>query len=71
MPGQGALPDAVRRLVASLDGSVLNEVLDGEPTSEILARHLLRSARSQGAAELEALRVSETATSWAQYSEQT
>jgi 6-pyruvoyltetrahydropterin/6-carboxytetrahydropterin synthase len=70
-PGQGALPDALRRLVAALDGSVLNEVLDAEPTSEFLARHLLRSARSQGAAELKALRVSETATSWAQYSEQT
>ena len=47
-PGQGALPDALRRLVAALDGSVLNEMLDAEPTSELLARHLLRSARSQG-----------------------
>lgn len=66
-PGQGPLPDAVRRLVAALDGSVLNEMLEAEPTSEHLARHLLDSARSQGAAELEVLRVSETATSWAQY----
>ena len=71
LPGQGALPDALRRVVAALDGSVLNEMLDAEPTSELLARHLLRSARSQGAAGLESLRVSETATSWAQYSEQT
>jgi 6-pyruvoyltetrahydropterin/6-carboxytetrahydropterin synthase len=70
VPGQGALPDALRRLVAELDGSVLNEVLDFEPTSELLARHLLRSARSQGAAGLGALRVSETTSSWAQYSEQ-
>jgi 6-pyruvoyltetrahydropterin/6-carboxytetrahydropterin synthase len=69
-PGQGALPDALPRLVAALDGSVLNEVLDTEPTSELLARHLLRSARSQGAAGLGALCVSETATSWAHYSEQ-
>jgi 6-pyruvoyltetrahydropterin/6-carboxytetrahydropterin synthase len=69
LPGQGTLPDELHRLVAALDGSVLNEVLDTEPTSELLARHLLRSARSQGAAGLEALRVSETATSWAQYSE--
>jgi len=70
LPGQGALPDALRQLVAGLDGSVLNDVLDAEPTSEFLARHLLRSARSRGAAGLGALRVSETATSWAQYSEQ-
>jgi 6-pyruvoyltetrahydropterin/6-carboxytetrahydropterin synthase len=69
-PGQEALPDVLRRLVATLDGSVLNELLDAEPTSEHLARHLLLSARSVGAARLSALRVSETATSWAQYSEQ-
>jgi 6-pyruvoyltetrahydropterin/6-carboxytetrahydropterin synthase len=71
LPGQVTPPDGLRRLVAALDGTVLNEVLDTEPTSESLARHLLRSARAQGAARLEALRVSETATSWAQYSEQT
>jgi 6-pyruvoyltetrahydropterin/6-carboxytetrahydropterin synthase len=71
LPGQGALPDALRRLVAALDGSVLNKVLGAEPTSEFLALHLLRSTRSQGAAGLEGLRVSETASSWAQYSEQT
>ena len=69
-PGQGALPDVLRCLVAALDGSVLNKMLDAEPTSELLARHLLLSARSQGAAGLGALRVSETATSWAQYGEQ-
>ncbi len=69
-PGQGALPGALRRIVAMLDGSVLNEVLGAGPTSsEFLARHLLLGARSQGAAGLEALRVSETASSWAQYSE--
>lgn len=70
LPGQGALPGALRQLVAALDGSVLNDVLDAEPTSEFLACHLLRSARSQGAAGLDGLRVSETAASWAQYSEQ-
>jgi 6-pyruvoyltetrahydropterin/6-carboxytetrahydropterin synthase len=69
-PGRGALPDALRRIAAMLDGSVLNEVLDAEPTSEFLARHLLLTARLQGAAGLDALRVSETATSWAQYGEQ-
>jgi 6-pyruvoyltetrahydropterin/6-carboxytetrahydropterin synthase len=69
-PGQGALPDVLGGLVASLDGSVLNKMLDAEPTSELLACHLLLSARSQGAAGLGALRVSETASSWAQYGEQ-
>lgn len=64
---QWPLPEAVYRLVAELDGTILNEVLEVEPTSENLARHLLETARSHGAAELEALRVSETATSWAQY----
>lgn len=70
LPGQDALPDVLRRLVAALDGGVLNEVLDDEPTSEHLARHLLLGARSRGASMLGAVRVSETATSWAQYSEQ-
>lgn len=64
---QWPLPDAVCRLVAELDGTDLNEMLEVEPTSEHLSRHLLESARSQGAVELEVLRVSETATSWAQY----
>lgn len=68
--GQGTLPDPVNELVAALDRSVLNKVLDTEPTSELLARYLLRRARLLGAAGLEALRVSETASSWAQYSEQ-
>jgi 6-pyruvoyltetrahydropterin/6-carboxytetrahydropterin synthase len=69
-PGQAKLPDVLGRLVATLDGSVLNEMLNAEPTSELLARHLLLAARSHGAAGLGALRVSETASSWAQYSEQ-
>ncbi|HTJ68150.1 MAG TPA: 6-carboxytetrahydropterin synthase [Actinospica sp.] len=68
--GQGALPDSVRTLAVLLDGTVLNEVLGFEPTSERLAHHLLRTARSAGNAELEAVRVSETASSWAEYSEQ-
>lgn len=68
-PGQGALPDVLGELVAQLDGSVLNTMLDAEPTSEVLARYLLRAARSRGATGLTALRVSETASSWALYSE--
>jgi 6-pyruvoyltetrahydropterin/6-carboxytetrahydropterin synthase len=69
-PGQGALPVVLGALVAALDGSVLNTMLDAEPTSELLARHLLLAARSRGATGLGALRVSETASSWAQYREQ-
>lgn len=70
LPGQGALPDSVRLLAALLDGTVLNDVLGFEPTSERLAHHVLQTARSAGASQLESLRVSETATSWAEYSEQ-
>lgn len=70
LPGQGALPESVRQVATKLDGTVLNEVLEFEPTSERLAHYFLRTAHSAGAAELEAVRVSETATSWAEYSEQ-
>lgn len=69
LPGREALPDVLHCLVATLDGSVLNEVLNDEPTSEHLARYLLLGAHSHGAARLGALRVSETSSSWAQYSE--
>lgn len=70
LPGHDVLPDSVCQLAAHLDGTVLNEVLDFEPTSERLAHHLLQIARFAGASELETVRISETATSWAQYSEQ-
>lgn len=69
LPGQDALPESVRQLVTGLDGTVLNEVLDFEPTSERLAHYFLRAAHSAGA-ERDAVRVSETATSWAECSEQ-
>lgn len=58
-------------LAARLDHRDLNEVLDVEPTSENLARHLFDWAAASvplpAAARVEAVRVSETAQTWAEY----
>jgi 6-pyruvoyltetrahydropterin/6-carboxytetrahydropterin synthase len=58
-------------LAAELDHRDLNEVLDIEPTSENLARHLYEWCRDNiplpRAARVEAVRVSETAPAWAEY----
>ena len=58
-------------LAGQLDHRDLNEVLDFEPTSENLARHLhgwcQESVPLPGTARVEAVRVSETASTWAEY----
>lgn len=58
-------------LAGELDHRDLNEVLDFEPTSENLARHLYGWCRDNiplpGTARIEAVRVSETASAWAEY----
>jgi 6-pyruvoyltetrahydropterin/6-carboxytetrahydropterin synthase len=58
-------------LDATLDHRVLNEVLDVEPTSENLALHLatwfLDHMQPGLPGRLVAVRVSETASSWAEY----
>jgi 6-pyruvoyltetrahydropterin/6-carboxytetrahydropterin synthase len=56
---------------SALDHHDLNEVLDLEPTSEVLAEHLASWFADNLAASvpgtLEAVRISETPTSWAEY----
>jgi 6-pyruvoyltetrahydropterin/6-carboxytetrahydropterin synthase len=58
-------------IAAALDHRDLNHVLDGNPTSELLARHLADWFEHHLAADLNgalvSVRVSETATSWAEY----
>ena len=58
-------------LSGKLDHQDLNEVLDFEPTSENLARHLYGWCQAgvplPPAARVEAVRVSETASAWAEY----
>jgi 6-pyruvoyltetrahydropterin/6-carboxytetrahydropterin synthase len=60
-----------RYLDGTLDHQDLNEVLGIEPTSENLARHLLdwcqQNVPLPAGAWFEAVRVSETASSWAEY----
>ena len=60
-----------RYLAGELDHRDLNEVLGIEPTSENLARHLYdwcqRNIPLPGAARVDAVRVSETAATWAEY----
>jgi 6-pyruvoyltetrahydropterin/6-carboxytetrahydropterin synthase len=55
----------------ALDHRVLNEVLDIQPSSEGLARHLHEwcstHLRLRAGVVVEAVRVSETATTWAEY----
>jgi 6-pyruvoyltetrahydropterin/6-carboxytetrahydropterin synthase len=64
--------DPVRRFLAgALDHRDLNEVLPVEPTSERLARYLhdwcTASLDLAAAVTVEAVRVSETAATWAEY----
>jgi 6-pyruvoyltetrahydropterin/6-carboxytetrahydropterin synthase len=58
-------------IVASLDHRDLNSALDVNPTSELLARHLAdwfeRHLASDLNGRLASVRVSETASSWAEY----
>ena len=58
-------------LARALDHQDLNQVLDIEPTSENLARHLFSWCQDNiplpGPARIEAVRVSETASAWAEY----
>ncbi|HEV2347898.1 MAG TPA: 6-carboxytetrahydropterin synthase [Actinocrinis sp.] len=58
-------------IAASLDHSDLNSALDGNPTSELLARHLAdwfeRHLAPDLNGQLASVRVSETASSWAEY----
>lgn len=58
-------------LAGRLDHQDLNCVLDFPPTSENLARHLYEWCRDhiplRPAARIEAVRVSETASTWAEY----
>ncbi|MFD4479868.1 6-pyruvoyl tetrahydropterin synthase family protein [Streptomyces sp. NPDC058471] len=65
LPGT-VLPPAVEVFVkARLNGQLLNDVVDFEPTSELLAEYVLGVARRDD--EMTAgLRVSETASSWAE-----
>src|SRR5205823_5786754 len=66
----GELAPLGRYLDEHLDHRDLNELLD-QPSSELLARHLYNWCRAhlpeQAAAALQAVRVSETVTSWAEY----
>lgn len=67
----GDLDPLAAYLKATLDHRDLNEVLDFQPTSELLARHLYRWCRRHLPAEVArsvtAVRVSETAKTWAEY----
>jgi 6-pyruvoyltetrahydropterin/6-carboxytetrahydropterin synthase len=58
-------------LAAAFDHRVLNDVIGSEPTSENLARVLFdwcaASIALPGAASVEAVRVSETPATWAEY----
>lgn len=58
-------------IAGSLDHRDLNQVLDGNPTSELLARHLAdwfeRHLAPDLSGRLVSVRVSETASSWAEY----
>ncbi|MFB8241655.1 6-pyruvoyl tetrahydropterin synthase family protein [Kitasatospora purpeofusca] len=64
LPGAGPLPVQVGEYVRErLDGRLLNDVLDFEPTSELLAQHLA----AETGRDLMGLRVSETESSWAEY----
>ncbi|MEV0536768.1 6-carboxytetrahydropterin synthase [Kitasatospora sp. NPDC050463] len=64
LPGAGALPAEVGEYARTVfDGRLLNDVVEFEPTSEHLARHLT----AQAGAGLTGLRVSETESSWAEY----
>jgi 6-pyruvoyltetrahydropterin/6-carboxytetrahydropterin synthase len=58
-------------LAQAYDHQVLNEVIDAEPTSENLAQALFdwctASIRLPGPASFEAVRVSETPATWAEY----
>lgn len=67
----GDLAVAGRYLAETFDHRDLNEVLDVEPTSEALARHLadwfLIEVQPGVHGRLAAVRVSETASSWAEY----
>jgi 6-pyruvoyltetrahydropterin/6-carboxytetrahydropterin synthase len=58
-------------LAGTLDHQDLNQVLDVEPTSENLARHLHGWCQDTlvlpGTARVEAVRVSETGSAWAEY----
>ena len=60
-----------RHLAEAYDHRMLNDVIDAEPTSENLARHLFDWCRDNiplpGTARIEAVRVSETASAWAEY----
>lgn len=58
-------------LALRFDHQNLNQVLDTEPTSENLARHLFEWCKDNvplpGSARVESVRVSETASTWAEY----
>jgi 6-pyruvoyltetrahydropterin/6-carboxytetrahydropterin synthase len=64
--------DAVKRFVdATVDHRHLNDVVDGEPTAERLAWWLYESLKqelpTEVASRIEAIRVSETPKTWAEY----
>ncbi|MGI5337681.1 6-carboxytetrahydropterin synthase [Streptomyces sp. CA-181903] len=62
------LPPQVRTYTTSvLAGCVLNDVLPVEPTSELLAQHLFEQALAAGSPPLPGIRVSETTSSWAEF----
>lgn len=67
----GDLSPVKKYIDLTLDHHDLNEVLDREPTSEVLAEHLASWFADNLAASvpgtLEAVRVSETPASWAEY----
>ncbi|MEE1820963.1 6-carboxytetrahydropterin synthase [Streptomyces sp. BE20] len=65
LPGAGQLfPVSIAQYIKRvLDGRLLNDVVDFEPTSELLARHLT----GQAAGAVAGLRVSETESSWAEF----
>ncbi|MFE3166619.1 6-pyruvoyl tetrahydropterin synthase family protein [Streptomyces sp. NPDC059224] len=57
------VPKKLRRHIEDLDGTVLNKTVPFNPTSELLSAYLLEQ-HADGPA---AIRVSETETSWAEY----
>ncbi|QDY75347.1 6-pyruvoyl trahydropterin synthase family protein [Streptomyces qinzhouensis] len=62
------IPQRLRRYVAGvLDGSVLNDVVAFNPTSELLAEHFAAQLGPAPKVGPVAVRVSETETSWAEY----
>ncbi|MQS38313.1 6-pyruvoyl tetrahydropterin synthase [Streptomyces katsurahamanus] len=69
VPGDLApISEGLRRYLAEvLDGSVLNDALAFNPTSELLAEHLAAQLTPDPGSGPIAVRVSETESSWAEY----